>query len=331
MPAHYTDSDADPAVLDGQRIAILGYGPLGRAFALNLYDSGLNPVIGVAHPDEEGRAAADGFEPLSIAEAAQLSPFKVLTLPDEQLAERYFAQVASGLQVDDTLVFTSGYCMAFGFIEPPPFVDAIMIAPRTDGDGLRAAYTGAEAPLSFIAVEQDSSGRAWPHLLALARMGGALRGGALELPARQEAELRLFVQGAVLPALTHVLTNAAELLIREGYPPEAAFISLYTSGELGKLLSTAAASGILAGVRALPTTGQYLFLARSDRFQDTKLARILETSLEEVRGGKVAQEWAAEHANGSPRLAALWGRRAAQTLWRHEEAALALLRLMRGE
>lgn len=331
MPAHYTDSDADPAVLDGQRIAILGYGDLGRALALNLYDSGLNPVIGTAHPDQESRAAADGFEPLPIAEAARLSSFKVLTLPDEQLTESYFSLVAPGLHVGDTLVFTSGYCMAFGFIEPPPFVDAVMIAPRTDGDGLRAAYTGAESPLSFIAVEQDSSGRAWPNLLALARTGGALRGGALEIPARQEAELRLFMQGAVLPALTHILTNAAELLIREGYPPEAAFITLYTSGELSKLLGMAAASGVLSGIRALPTTGQYTFLSRADRFQDTKLARTLETSLEEVRGGKVAQEWAAEYANGSPRLAALWGRRTAQTLWRHEESALALLRLTRGE
>lgn len=38
----YHDEDADLNVLEGRRIAVIGYGNQGRAQALNLRDSGLD-------------------------------------------------------------------------------------------------------------------------------------------------------------------------------------------------------------------------------------------------------------------------------------------------
>ena len=54
----YYERDADLGVLDGQRIAVVGYGNQGRSWALNLRDSGCAPVVCVRR--DETREQADG-------------------------------------------------------------------------------------------------------------------------------------------------------------------------------------------------------------------------------------------------------------------------------
>ena len=44
----YYDNDADPAALAGQTVAIIGYGSQGHAHALNLHESGVDVVVGLA-------------------------------------------------------------------------------------------------------------------------------------------------------------------------------------------------------------------------------------------------------------------------------------------
>jgi ketol-acid reductoisomerase len=326
VPAFFTEADADPSALKGLAVALLGYSELGSAAAHNLRESGLTVVIGSDESRQADSARMEGFEAMPAADAAARSPIILLAEPDERLPANYFAQVAPGLRVGDTLIFLSGYCLAFGFIEPPPFVDAVLIAPRGSGAALRQAYHAGTGTPSFIAVEQDSSGKAWQRALALAHALGALRGGALEVTAQQEAELRLFTQQALLPSLHHLITAAAELLIREGYPPEASLLELYLSGELARLLGESAEYGILNALERTSRTAQYGLLSRLERFTDAKLVRVLENALDEIRRGKFAQEWSSEYANGMPRLNALRTKRAALALWRHE----ARTRQMRG-
>jgi ketol-acid reductoisomerase len=67
-------------------------------------------------------------------------------------------------------------------------------------------------------------------------------------------------------------------------------------------------------------------LSRSERFQEPKLQRQMELALEDIRSGKFAQEWAAEYANGYPRLEALRRKRNAMPLWALEQQAIALLK-----
>ena len=72
MDRIYTDQDASPAPLKGKTIAIVGYGSQGRAHARNLRDSGFDVIVGArAGGGAEKRAKADGFHPVSPAEAAK--------------------------------------------------------------------------------------------------------------------------------------------------------------------------------------------------------------------------------------------------------------------
>jgi len=319
------DSDADVTALVGRRVAVIGYGDLGRPYALNLRDSGVPALIGNQDDEFAKQAAADGFPIYPIAEAAAHADTLLLMLPDELLASIYAAHIAPYLTPGMALVFASGYCVTFGFIEPPPFVDLLLIAPRTIGAGVREGYQNGGGYLSFLAVEQDATGKAWPLTLALAQALGALRMGALELTFRQEAELDLFVQQAFLPALHNLLISAADVLLAEGYPPEAALLDLYMSGEIGYTLNKAAQQGLLDTLRMYSLTAQYGMLSRADRFADPRLRRQMEAALDDIRSGKFAAEWADEFANDYPRLKALRAKRERLTLWELEQQVIQAL------
>jgi len=304
-----------------RRIGVLGYGSLGRPVALNLRDSGLKVIIGSLADGYAAQAQADGFEVTTLTEAARRADIVWLLVPDEAMAEVYVQHVSPTLKPGKALVFASGYSVTFGFVEAPPFVDAVLIAPRTVGAAVREHYLSGRGYRSMIAVEQDATGHAWKTGLALAGAIGALRIGALETTFRQEAELDLFVQQAVLPVLQYLLLTTADLLIQNGYPPEAALLDLYLSGELGYALGTAAESGVGGMMSLHALTGQYGMLSRIDRFADPKLRRQLEIVLDDIRSGKFAQEWAAEYAAGYPRLQSLKQRRDLLELGQQEQQA----------
>lgn len=328
MTIVYHDEDAFVHHLKPRRIALIGYGKLGRVIAQNLRDSGLAISIG-NQPDRYAElAAVDGFEVNAIEITAQNADLLFFTLPDELTPYVYLNMVAPYLRQGQMLIFPSGYNIVFGFIEPPAYVDAGVIAPRTLPVGIRDGYLNGLGYPCYVSIAQDSSGRAWDYLLAMAKALGALRQGAVEIPLSHEVELDLFLQQAVLPAIHGLLLMALQILQREGYAPEIILNELYLSGELGMLFSRAAVIGFSNTVNSLPMAGQYSVLSRTERFQDAKIQRQMESILQQIRKGEFAQEWASEFADGYPRLDALMRRYQASSLWRYESIALELLRSM---
>lgn len=326
MPVIYRDPDANLGLLVDRQIAVLGYGNMGRALALNLRDSAFPILLGNRQDTYANLAYQDGFEVLPIADAAAQAEIILVMLPDEIASEIYLREIAPGLKPNDTLVFTSAYNISFGFIEPPPFVDVVLVAPQTVGEGVREGYVEGSGYPSFVAVRQDASGHAWDRVLAIAKALGALHQGALEITFQQEAELDLFAQQALLPAIFSTIQTALEVLLREGFPPDTAAMSLYLSGELGYILTRWAERGILPSLELHARTGQFGLLSHIDRFREVKLKQIMENVLDTIRRGDFAQEWAADYADGYPRLEGLRRRLAAQSIWEHEREVLAQLR-----
>lgn len=305
MTVIYRESHADLALLIPRRIAVLGYGQMGRAFALNLRDSAFGVLVGNRDDEYAERAYRDGFEVTSIADATERADVLLLTLPDEIAPQVYLQDVAFGLSQGDVLVFASGYNVAFGFIEPPPFVDVVLVAPQAMAARVRESFVEGSGFFSFVGVAQDASGQAWARVLAIAKALGALRQGAIELTFQQEAELDLFTHQAVLPALLTILQTAVEVLNREGFPPEAVSTSLYLSGELGDLLSRWARQGIVPTLDQHSRTAAYGMLSRLERFREIRYSRQMEAILDAIRRGSFAQEWSAEFSDGYPRLQGL--------------------------
>jgi ketol-acid reductoisomerase len=139
MSKLYFDEDANLAVLEGQTIAILGYGNQGRSQALNMHDSGLTVIVGSRADNSGEQAKADGFRVLSYAEAAKEAQIIFVLLPDEVQPEIY-AALEPNLKDGATLVFAHGYNIFYGFIKPRTDLDVIMLAPRMIGHGVRTTY-----------------------------------------------------------------------------------------------------------------------------------------------------------------------------------------------
>ncbi len=326
MTTIYREDDANLNVLSGKTVGIIGFGNLGRPIANNLRDSGVRVLVGLREDETRDHAREDGFEPQDIERVVPRCHILMLLLPDEVAPEVYLEKISPYLARGHLLVFFSGYNIAFGFVEPPPFVDVGMIAPRTIGEAVRSRYLDGNGFYCFVGAGQDATGTAMESLLALAKAMGGLRAGAIEMSLEQESQLDLFVQQAILPAFQHVMTTAADVLLDEGYPAEAVMMDLIISGEFTDYLWRASQRGLLHALRLSSLTGQYGIFSRLHRFKELKLEGLMEATLDEIRSGDFSIEWSREYENGYPRLTRLLQEQERRRLWALEQGTLERLK-----
>lgn len=300
MAVIYHDEDADLEVLRGKVVAVIGYGNQGRAQGLNLRDSGLNVIVGALQDSSWEQAQADGMAVYPIEEAARQGEVLMMLIPDEVMPEVFTGTIAPKLKERDVLDFASGYNIAFGLIQPPPFVDVVLVAPRMIGLGVRELYLKGEGFPSFVGVGQDSSGRAKEITLALAKGIGSTRAGAIEVTFAQEAELDLFSEQALGPIMSAAFQTAIEVELEAGYPPEAVLLELYMSGELGVVFNAMVEKGFIRQMDLHSRTSQYGTMTRRPRFATAELKSKMREVLEEIRSGQFAREWTAEQRAGLP-------------------------------
>lgn len=300
-PKIYGEVSADISLLDGKRIAVLGYGNQGRAQALNMRDSGLAHVIvgGIRDASWE-QAIADGFSPLPISDAVAGADIAFLLLPDEVAPDVFASHVEPNLAVGDALVLASGYNLTFGGIKAPPGVDLLLLAPRMIGRKMRELYEAGEGFYSFVSVEQDATGRAWPTLLALAGAIGSLRKGAMVLSAREEAVLDLYMEQGLGALLGRILFSTLQVGMEGGLPAEALVLELYLSGEMAQTFQAMADLGLTAQASLHSPTSQYGSLMQTLSLDGAPFRAHLQQALEGITSGRFAAEWSAERAAGYP-------------------------------
>src|SRR5260370_30453700 len=78
----YHEADGDLATLDGAQVAVVGYGNQGRSWALNLRDSGLDPLVCVRRDESRVLAERDGFAAADL-EAASGADVICVLVPDD--------------------------------------------------------------------------------------------------------------------------------------------------------------------------------------------------------------------------------------------------------
>ena len=240
----YYDDDANLSFIKDKTIAVIGYGIQGRAQALNMRDSGLNVVVGNRKDPYRKQAIEDRFQVFDIDEAAKKGDVIFLLIPDEAQGVIYERQIRQHLKDGDVLVFAHGYSIRFKKIVPPKDIDLLLIAPRMPGKQIRGYYLNGTGVPAFIDVRQDYSGKGLKICLALCKAIGFTRTAAMMVTFDEETELDLFVEHYVLPMIIRTIRLSFDVLVKEGYQPEAALMELYASGEIGELLMEAARIGI---------------------------------------------------------------------------------------
>ena len=301
----YYDEDVDMSVLDGKTVAVIGYGIQGHAQAQNLRDSGVDVVVGLARkgPSWE-RAVKDGFQPVSIEEAAKKGDIVHMLIPDEVQAGVYREKVAPYLEDGNALMFSHGFNIRFRQIVPPENVDVIMVAPKGPGALVRTTYTDGFGVPSLIAVEQDYTGKAKEISLAIAKGLGATRAGVIETTFADETETDLFGEQVDLcGGVSELIKASFETLVEAGYAPEMAYFE--TLHELKLILDLVQEGGIEHMWRNVSNTAEYGGRTRGPRIINSNVKEEMKKVLREIQTGEFAKEWILENSVNAPVLNSL--------------------------
>ena len=226
MTKVYYENDADFNLIKNKTIAIIGYGSQGHAHALNLKDSGVKRILIGSYEGSKSaqKAKEDGFEVVSVSEAAKLADMIMILLPDEKHKSVYESEIKPYLNKNKVLMVAHGFSLHFGQIVPSSEVDVFMVAPKGPGHRVRAVYESGHGVPSLIAIYQNASGGAKDLALAYAKGIGSARAGVLETTFREETETDLFGEQAVLcGGLTSLIKAGYETLVEAGYQPEMAY------------------------------------------------------------------------------------------------------------
>jgi ketol-acid reductoisomerase len=298
----YYDKDVNMDVLKDKKIAVIGYGRQGMAQARIMADSGLDVVVGLRKGGKSSETAEnDGMTVLTMEEAAKEADIIHILIPDEIQAPVYQQSIKDGLEEGNTISFSHGYNIHFGYIKPPENVNIAMIAPKGPGAMVRQTYLEGFGIPGLVAVENDYSGNTLDVALAMGKGVGLTRAGMLDTTFKEETETDLFGEQAVLcGGVTELIKDGFETLVEAGYQPELAYFE--TCHEMKLIIDLIYQNGFAGMWDNVSNTAEYGGLVRRKRLITPDTKKEMKKILEEIQKGEFAKEWALENQAGQPML-----------------------------
>lgn len=297
----YYDKDADLRVLKEKTIAVIGYGHQGHAQAQNLKDNGLKVIVGNPKDEFWSLAEKDGFKVYPIDKASELGDILMILIPDEVQTQVYDEMIKDKLKPGKVLSFASGYNVNFGFIDYPKDVDVIMVAPKMVGESVRTLFLEGKGSPTQLAVEQDSSGKAWEICKAVAKGIGGTRAGAFKSTFEEEACSDLFLEQALFGPGMYAMLAAHEVMVEAGFSPEAVQIEFYGSGEGIEVERLRVEHGWAAApAKFFSNTCMFGAYSRGPPAGSEEVKKEMRKVLEVIRNGTFARQWKLEQHAGMP-------------------------------
>jgi ketol-acid reductoisomerase len=310
----FSDADADPALIQAARVAVIGYGNQGRAQALNLRDSGVAVTVALTEDSaSRERAISEGFAVMTAAEASAEADAVVVLAPDEDQARIYEEAIAPHLREGGALVFAHGFNIHFRLIVPRSDLDVLLVAPKGPGTALRSEYQTGRGLVALFAVAQDATGTAQALALSYGAALGSGRAGMLPTSFAEECEADLFNEQAVLwGAIPELIYAGYETLVDAGFSPEVAYFECLTEVKL--IADLIYARGIAGMREAISNTAEFGALKGGTRIVNADTRTEMRRILREVRSGAFAQDLLEDAKAGYPRLKASRAKAAAHPI-----------------
>lgn len=305
MAKMFYEKDTNLGLLQGKKVAVIGFGSQGHAHALNLHESGVDVVVGLYEGSKSwDKVKEAGLEVATTAEAAKKADIIMILVPDEKQAKLYREEIAPYLEEGNALVFAHGFNIHFKQIVPPSNVDVFMIAPKGPGHMVRRTYTEGSGVPCLIAVEQDYSGKAKDLALAYANGIGGARAGVLETTFKDETETDLFGEQAVLcGGITALIKVGFETLVEAGYAPENAYFECMH--EMKLIVDLMYQGGMAAMRYSISDTAEYGDYVTGSRIITDETKKEMKQVLTEIQNGTFAKKWLLENQVGRPTFNAM--------------------------
>src|SRR6478736_4527425 len=301
----YYDDDADLSIVQGRKVAVLGYGSQGHAHALSLRDSGVDVRVGLPEGSKSRAKAEDeGLRVVTPAEASREADLIMVLAPDPAQRKLYSESIEPHLDDGDALFFGHGFNIRYGYIKPPGDVDVAMVAPKGPGHLVRRQFVDGKGVPVLVAVEQDATGKALQLALSYAKGIGGTRAGAIETTFTEETETDLFGEQAVLcGGSSQLVMYGFEVLTEAGYAPEIAYFECLH--ELKLIVDLMYEGGIAKQRWSISDTAEYGDYVSGPRIIDPHVKENMKQILSEVQDGSFAARFIADQDAGAPEFKAL--------------------------
>lgn len=307
----YYDKDCDLSIIQGKKVAIIGYGSQGHAHACNLKDSGVDVTVGLRSGSSSiVKAEAHGLKVADVASAVQQADVVMVLTPDEFQGQLYRDELEPNLKQGATLAFAHGFSIHYNQVVPRADLDVIMVAPKAPGHTVRSEFVRGGGIPDLIAVYQDASGNAKNVALSYASGVGGGRTGIIETTFKDETETDLFGEQAVLCGGTVELVKAGfEILTEAGYAPEMAYFECLH--ELKLIVDLMFEGGIANMNYSISNNAEYGEYVTGPEVINEQSREAMRNALKRIQNGEYAKMFITEGATNYPSM----------TAWRRNNAA----------
>ena len=300
----YYDKDCDLSIIQGKKVAIIGYGSQGHAHACNLKDSGVDVTVGL-RPGSSSivKAEAHGLKVSDVPAAVAAADVVMILTPDEFQSQLYKAEIEPNLKQGATPAFAHGFAIHYNQIVPRADLDVIMIAPKAPGHTVRSEFVKGGGIPDLIAIFQDASGNAKNVALSYASGVGGGRTGIIETTFKDETETDLFGEQAVLCGGAVELVKAGfETLVEAGYAPEMAYFECLH--ELKLIVDLMYEGGIANMNYSISNNAEYGEYVTGPEVINDESRAAMRNALKRIQDGEYAKMFIAEGAHNYPSMTA---------------------------
>jgi len=301
----FYDDDADLSIIQGRKVAVIGYGSQGHAHALSLRDSGVDVRVGLREGSRSRAKAEDeGLRVPTAAAASAEADLIMLLAPDTAQAKIYTEDIAPNLNDGDALFFGHGLNIHFKLIEPAANVTVAMVAPKGPGHLVRRQFVDGKGVPCLVAVDQDPNGNGLALALSYARGIGGTRAGTIGTTFREETETDLFGEQAVLCGGTEELVKTGfDVMVEAGYAPEMAYFEVLH--ELKLIVDLMYEGGIARMNYSVSDTAEFGGYLSGPRVIDAGTKERMKEILADIQSGEFTRRLVANVENGNTELEGL--------------------------
>ncbi|MBO1923584.1 MULTISPECIES: ketol-acid reductoisomerase [Thiomicrorhabdus] len=303
MQAYY-DKDCDLSIIQGKKVAVIGFGSQGHAHAANLKDSGVDVVVGL-RPGSSSVKKAEGYglKTADVPTAVKGADVVMILTPDEFQADLYKNEIEPNIKEGAALAFAHGFAIIYNQVTPRKDLDVIMIAPKAPGHTVRSEFENGRGIPDLIAIEQDASGNAKAIALSYASAIGGGRTGILETTFREECETDLFGEQAVLcGGAVDLVKMGFETLVEAGYEPEMAYFECLH--ELKLIVDLMFEGGIANMNYSISNNAEYGEYVTGPRVINDESRAAMRQALKNIQTGEYAKQFILEGQAGYPSMTA---------------------------
>ena len=300
----FYDKDCDLSIIQGKKVAIIGYGSQGHAHALNLKDSGVDVTVGLRKDSSSWKKAENaGLKVAEVEEAVKQADLVMILTPDEFQKQLYSDVIEPNIKQGATLAFAHGFSIHYNQVVPRKDLDVIMIAPKAPGHTVRNEFaTGGGIP-DLIAVYQDASGQAKQVALSYAMGVGGGRSGIIETTFKDETETDLFGEQAVLcGGAVELVKIGFETLVEAGYAPEMAYFECLH--ELKLIVDLMYQGGIADMNYSISNNAEYGEYVTGLEVINDQSREAMRNALKRIQSGEYAKMFIAEGMSNYPSMTA---------------------------